>query len=285
MVDALLEMQTFDELPVVIANHPSRRPANGDKFGLTSPSALRAWNNAVPEIAVGMAGAPGRQAATLDADDRPIVDKYRGNYETQPTFGGFDIMTAELGGFWDSMLGEGRRWWVTANSDSHKNWKDGGDDFWPGEFSKTYVFAEKNHDDILSSLRNGKVFVTTGDLVSELYVTVSTISGESADIGGELNVRAGDTATITIRLRDPNGKNHHGDEPTVNRVDLIIGDIFGVRDDPDRASNPSSRVLRRFSATDWSREGEVLTMTQQLPVNGDFYVRVRGTNSGEDSWS
>jgi hypothetical protein len=23
-------------------------------------------------------------------------------------------------------------------------------------------------------------------------------------------------------------------------------------------------------------------MTQQLPVNGNFYVRVRGTNSGED---
>jgi len=25
--------------------------------------------------------------------------------------GGFDQMTARLGGFWDSMLGEGRRWW------------------------------------------------------------------------------------------------------------------------------------------------------------------------------
>ena len=38
--------------------------------------------------------------------------------------GGFDQMTARLGGFWDSMLGEGRRWWVTANSDSHVNWGD-----------------------------------------------------------------------------------------------------------------------------------------------------------------
>jgi hypothetical protein len=33
-------------------------------------------------------------------------------------------------------------------------------------------------------------------------------------------------------------------------VDLIVGDVFGVRDDPDRDSNPSSRVLRRFSAAD-----------------------------------
>ena len=56
--------------------------------------------------------------------------------------GGFDQMTARLGGFWDSMLGERRRWWITANSDSHIHWTDGGADFWPGEYSKTYVLAK-----------------------------------------------------------------------------------------------------------------------------------------------
>lgn len=295
MIEALIEMQDFERLPIVIANHPSRRALNGSKFGLSTPSALRSWNNAAPEIVVGMAGSPGRQAATLDSNGDLIVDKFRSNYQGQPTFGGFDIMTAELGGFWDSMLGEGRHWWITANSDSHSNWRVGGVDFWPGEFSKTYVFAEKNHDDILASLRSGRMFVTTGDLISELYVTVTTGARESANIGDTLNAHAGETATITIRLRDPAGENHNGDSPTINRVDLMVGDISGAQDDLDYHANPSTRVLRRFTVRDWSREGEILTMTQQFPVHGHFYIRVRGTNSdeheplpdtaGEDPWS
>lgn len=282
MIAALAEMKAFGKLPVVIANHPSRRASGDEKFGLSRPSALRRWNDTAPEIAVGMVGSPGRQATTLDSSGAPIVDGFRGNYRGRPTFGGFDVMTAEVGGFWDSMLGEGRRWWITAASDSHQNWRDGGLDFWPGEYSKTYVFAEKNYDDILSSLRNGHVFVATGDLISELFVTVSTGEDALADIGDTLSAKAGETATITIRLIDPAGKNYHGDTPEVNRVDLIVGDIDGVKKDPDDASNSTTRVMRRFRATDWSRTGEVLTMTQQLPVYGDFYVRVRGTNSDEN---
>jgi hypothetical protein len=57
--------------------------------------------------------------------------------------GGFDQMTATLGGLWDSLLGEGRRWWITSTSDSHVNWRDGGSDFWPGEYSKTYVYEPR----------------------------------------------------------------------------------------------------------------------------------------------
>jgi len=294
MLEALEEMQTFSELPIVIANHASRRARDGAKFGLTPPATLRRWNDAAPEIAIGMAGAPGRQASTINPDGTLDLEDYRGQYRGQPTFGGFDILTAELGGFWDSMLAEGRHWWVTANSDSHQNWRDGGFDFWPGEFSKTYIYAEKNHDDILSSFRNGKIFVTTGDLVSELYVTVTSPTGDSADIGGTLDVATGDTATITVRLRDPAGANHHGDMPSVNRVDLITGNVFGMQDNPDYHLNPSTRVLRRFSADAWAREGEFITMTQQIPVYGDIYVRIRGTNTtdneplpdtmGEDPW-
>src|SRR5690606_23382614 len=130
-------------------------------------------------IAVGMEGAPGHQAiaevaeglgpsnhAQYFGDARP-----RGFYRGYPTLGGYDQMTARLGGFWDAMLGEGRRWWITATSDSHIHWRDGGGDFWPGEYSKTYILAAKDHDAILESLRAGRVFVTTGDLISELWVS------------------------------------------------------------------------------------------------------------------
>src|SRR3546814_16824905 len=83
----------------------------------------------------------------------------RGAYGKFPTMGGYDQMTARGGGFWDSMLGEGRRWWITANSDSHIHWSDGGADFWPGESSKTYAIADKNHRSEESSV--GKECVST----------------------------------------------------------------------------------------------------------------------------
>ena len=40
------------------------------------------------------------------------------------TLGGFDRMTAIVGGFWDSLLGEGRRFWIVATSDSHVNYTE-----------------------------------------------------------------------------------------------------------------------------------------------------------------
>ncbi len=78
-------------------------------------------------------------------------DAARGGYGRFPTMGGFDQMTAQLGGFWDSMLAEGRHWWITANSDSHRHWREGGSDFWPGEYSKTYIKAQKTDCMILES--------------------------------------------------------------------------------------------------------------------------------------
>ncbi|MFD1050973.1 hypothetical protein ACFQ1S_38320, partial [Kibdelosporangium lantanae] len=38
--------------------------------------------------------------------------------------GGFDWMTATVGGLWDSLLAEGKPWWITANSDSHNVYAD-----------------------------------------------------------------------------------------------------------------------------------------------------------------
>ena len=76
-------------------------------------------------------------------------------------------MTARVGGLWDSLLGEGRRWWITATSDSHVHWTRGGSDFWPGEYSKTYVHARQDYGDIMDGLRNGRIWVTTGDLITQ----------------------------------------------------------------------------------------------------------------------
>lgn len=295
MLEALEVMKTFPETPIIIAHHPSRSARGEGEYGLYTPQELRAWNDLAPEIAIGMEGSPGHQAAALNPDGSLDLNGPRGGYGNHPTMGGFDQLTAIVGGFWDSMLSEGRDWWITANSDSHVHYSEGGSDFWPGEYSKTYVWAEKNYDDILDGIRGGRVFVTTGDLISELHVTAES-AGVQANIGGTLAVPAGEPVTITIRFLDPDSNNHHGDNPSVARVDLIVGEMQGRASNPATDTHADTDVVARFTEADWTVDGEYREVSYRFDsLPSDHYIRVRGTNTtqlepeldprGEDPWS
>ncbi|MFC8796575.1 PHP domain-containing protein [Promicromonospora sp. NPDC057138] len=113
---------------LVLPNHPARK-------GIDSPAELRAWQDAAPGVVIGFEGAPGHQAAGLPAPGmargRGLYDGGRGTYsfpgypdESYRTWGGFDWMTATVGGMWDSLLSEGRRWWITTTSDGHQGCGD-----------------------------------------------------------------------------------------------------------------------------------------------------------------
>ena len=297
MLEALRFMRDFPETPVVIAHHPSRSAPGERQYGQDHPAELRSWNDTAPNIAIGMEGSPGHQAAGLNPDGSLDPNGARGGYRNHPTLGGFDQMTAIVGGLWDSMLAEGRNWWITANSDSHVHYSEGGSDFWPGEYSKTYVWAEKNHDAILNGIRGGQVFVTTGDLISQLYVTASA-AGTQASIGGTLNAPLNSPVDITIRFLDPETPNHHGDNPAVARVDLIIGQMHGHSHthDPDADVHTHIDVAARFSPADWQQDGDYKVMSYRLDaLDADHFIRVRGTNTsqlepepdplGEDPWA
>jgi len=294
MLSALRDMAAMSPRPVMVTNHPSRSATGLGEYGEVHPHQLRDWSEVTPRVVIGMEGAPGHQADGLFPDGRPDPAGSRGIYRRFPTMGGFDQMTARLGGVWDSLLGEGRRWWITATSDSHTNISEGGDDFWPGEYAKTYVMARPESEDILDGLREGRVFVTTGDLISELDMMVSA-GGRMANIGGALDDGAEDIL-ITIRVRDPQAANAGGRTPSVDHIDLIVGDVTAPQADRDADANATTRVERRFTAADWTREGEVLTMTHRLPASeAPRYLRVRGTSGaeiepqadtpGEDPWS
>ncbi|MBT2756810.1 phosphoesterase [Mesobacillus foraminis] len=295
MIEALNYMKQMDEPPIHIAHHPSRSATGDGVWGQDTPEEFRNWNDTAPNISIGMEGAPGHQAAAINPDGTLDPKGSRGSYGNinAPTMGGFDQMTAKVGGLWDSMLGEGRHWWITSTSDSHVNWRDGGSDFWPGEYSKTYVKAEKNYDDIMESLRNGNVFVTTGDLISELDVKVqsggkspwfSKSKGNSATIGETLELpgKKSKDVTVTIRIKDPKAANSNGDKPQVKRIDLIMGEVTGKAEDRSSASNPTTKVVKRFTEKDWKQKGEYIEISYKLKdVQKDSYIRLRGTNTDQ----
>ena len=211
---------------LMLANHPARK-------GIDSPHEIRGWRDAEPSIAIGMEGAPGHQAAGIAAPNGP--GSGRGFYDNSPdpaasfagyplesyrTFGGFDWMTATVGGLWDSLLAEGKPWWITANSDSHQIWADtsqrgpGSDfttngffndpvhitapqlangDFWPGFYSRTHVGAQGfSYAAVMDGMRAGRVWVDHGALLDSLDVRLRA-GGDEVSLGGVLDRQAGHT--------------------------------------------------------------------------------------------
>ncbi|MFI7617467.1 phosphoesterase [Nonomuraea terrae] len=276
MVEFLKAARGMRQKPLVIAHHASRSATGLGVWGQDTPREFRNGNNVAPDVYVGFEGAPGHQAGPLNGGSR-------GGYGNHPTYGGFDQMTARVGGLWDALLGEGRHWWITATSDSHVHWTRGGSDFWPGEYSKTYVAARQDYGDIMDALRNGRIFVTTGDLVTALDVTASS-RGNRATVSETLVVssRNRTDVDVEIRFRPLDGENANGDRPEVRRVDLIVGQVTGVSADLDADTNPTTKVVARFGPNDWRRQGQDCVIRYTLrDVGQDSYLRVRGTSTDE----
>ena len=233
---ALEHMSKLPLLPVLFANHPARSAKGVGVYGSRRAREFRNNHDLAPDLYRGMEGAPGHQAGTLAPDGTPKVnasgkpDGFRGSYRNPGahTFGGFDQMTAIVGGLWDSLLGKG-----------------GGSGSWrrpiltrimpipparfrllAGEYQKTYVHAQRSYAGVLDGLRSGRIFAVAGDLVNELDVHAKA-GARTAAIGETLSMSKGQPMTVTIRFRDPDGKNFRGENPRVARVDLIRGDVRG----------------------------------------------------------
>lgn len=283
MLDALAHMRALTPSPLMLINHPSRTATGAGQWGEVTPDELNAWHAAAPQVLVGMEGAPGHQATRTE----------RGLYRNAaaPTRGGFDQMTTEVGGVWDQMLARGTRFWITASSDSHVNVRDGGSDFDPGEYSKTYVWARADADDILAGVRAGRMFAVTGDLIDRLELTVQAADGygEVGQMGDALAVTPGTPLRVTLRVRSPETPNANGQRPALRQLQLIAGSAGS-------ASGKSPRMqTRRFTAEDWTQEGAWYEVSWALPApaNGGF-IRARGSSTdeptplddvkGEDPW-
>lgn len=264
MQATLAYLRDLKPAPLMFINHPSRTATGLGEWGEVTPEELRGWHAAAPDVLVGMEGAPGHQA----------IRSERGLYRNTdaPTMGGYDQMTAQVGGIWDQMLADGIRFWITANSDSHVNLRDGGRDYDPGEYSKTYVLARPDAEDILDGLRQGRMFTVTGDLINalELRVTDGDVTGS---LGDTVALSTTHPMQVEARVRQLASANANGQHPVLKRIELIVG---------GRDEKGSLQMQRLgFDAATWVLEGEWIVARWSLPVpsQGGF-VRVRGNNTG-----
>ncbi|HKQ48738.1 MAG TPA: PHP domain-containing protein [Phycisphaerae bacterium] len=309
-VRALQYLQSMTPRPLFFVNHPART-------GRVSPTEFRNWSDAGPNVVRGFEGAPGHQAATLVGHTRGEYSKkikpdaWQGYpKESFKTWGGYDWYVATVGGLWDSLLGEGRAWYITANSDSHRHWTDAtivdtstyethghvtatdrkadhhdGDrddniDFFPGEYTKTWVYAASgSREAVLDALRHGNMFTVHGDLIDRLEFSAHAADA-AAPMGGTLVLDKNDRdVEVRIRLRPATGQNFGGGRPILDHIDLIVGDILGPANDRETIVNPTTRVVARVPAKDLVKRGDWLVFHHRFDnVKNSFYVRIRGTN-------
>ena len=258
-------------------------PAHLERAGAFNPNGnsgynvehLRDFNNSDPEIAFGFESMPGHQA-----------EASRGSYSRNAvgggTYGGTGVYAAAVGGVWDALLGEGRRWYFFASSDYHNRGSFGPDqrettaDFFPGEYTRDYVAVNRDGNDsknsnddrnrkganygpqeIVDGLRSGDSFVANGGLIDKLAFVACSVprggqhSGEDAiaasAAAGEA-FRQGDCATM-------------GETLTVKRNnDVIVTAV--VRDPEARASRPTlSRIPRSSRSASRSRSTHRCSIT------------------------
>ena len=295
---------------LMLANHPARK-------GIDSPHEIRGWRDAAPGIAIGMEGAPGHQAAGIPAPVGP--GSGRGYYDNSPdpvnsfagyplesyrTWGGFDWMTSTVGGLWDSMLSEGKAWWITANSDSHQVYGDISQrgpnddfttngfhsppvhapvnltfgDFWPGYYSRTHVGAtDYNYAAVMNGLRAGRIWVDHGGLLE--YLNVRLVGGgQSTALGGTLAVPRGTAVRLQIDIQPAITPNWSQFVPQLRKLDVIQGLVTGRVRDRDTFAAPNTKVVRSY---DLSAGGNArVQVSVPLGTVGDqgLYVRLRGSD-------
>jgi len=271
-------------------NHPSR---NSGKY---TAAQLREMNDLAPKIVFSLEGMVGNQ-----------MEPDRGGYTqansptpanlVNRTYGGVDYLVAKLGGTWDALLSEGRQIWNVADSDYHFTTSgNNSSGYAPGEYAKNHLFGDiKDPQSLLTAMRKGKLFATYGDLIDALDFRVANATA-SAEMGEDLATKAGDQLAITIRFKSPARNNYEfvlgsgipaNVKPMVDHIDLIAGDVTG-REQPGtpgyaRDTNPSTRVVKRFTANDWKLDADgYYAVTYTVTATGSQYFRLRGTNLGVD---
>ncbi|MCU1381408.1 MAG: hypothetical protein JWL71_105 [Acidobacteria bacterium] len=203
-------------LPVVTYEHPSR----ADGHSIENVPDMVGWR-AVNDLVMTLAGAPGHQGT------KPI-----GSYRYKETpMNRWDPAAARVGDAWDTLLGQGLDVWAAyAPSDFHTERLSDLADYWPGEFSETWVYApERSAAGVMRALRAGSFFADHGRIVREVELRVNADGLPRAAAAGEtiaLPVDAAIVAQLTFVVPPTawrTGPNH------IDAVELIGIDASGAK--------------------------------------------------------
>jgi len=285
-----------------VVDHPSR------DLGWTVGD-LRTLQDAAPSVVCGFEGFPGDQAAAarggygdyFDASGHEVSDPAAADpAETAlaRTYGGADPMVAKVGGVWDALLGEGRRWFVFGDSD-FKWWttryKDQSgkvvgasySDFWPGQYDKTWTYVPgRGYPGVVAAVKSGDSFIVNGDLIDALDFHAA-LGCTSRTMGQTLTVGRGRKIVITVAVKSP-GKNHAGQRVHPDHIDLIAGDITR-RIPPSnpayqtKASNSTAHVVVSFPWATMRIVAGWRVATVAFVLRTGTYFRLRGTNLAPDT--
>jgi hypothetical protein len=246
--------KTLEALKWMAAFHPNTSyflPTHLERAGQFNPDGnngfnvehLRNMNNVAPRIAFGFETQPGHGASD-NRGEYQVLRNNIGGVQTDSvggtTYGGTGVYGAYVGGVWDALLGEGRNFWFFASSDWHNRGSFGPDDrrstqdFYPGEYQRTYVLARSGADKIrpqavVDALRSGNAFAASGVLIDRLGFVVCTGKSEAqaaqiaanaavlnttpdsegcVTMGQKLEVSSGADIVVGIAVRDPAGTNY-----------------------------------------------------------------------------
>ena len=305
-IDAIKWMEAnYSGTGYIVPAHIERKgcgdvdPGNGSLDSGYSIAAFRDMNDNGPDVVFGFEGLPGHSK-----------ESGRGGFGSGAcgggTYGGAGYYIATVGGLWDNLLADGRKFFTFDSSDFHNT--DG--DFWPGEYEKNVVKVVDLNDDgtytqdeVVAALRSGNAYAVHGDLINALDFSVANIDAE-ATMGETLSVLNGDSITVTIRFKSPTvnkcqaGVNASADyvcqAPEVHHLQLIQGRVKPTRETkfladgvtPNPAFNEQdptvASIVKTFDADSWSTDDEgFTTMTFTVEnVQNSMFFRIRGTNLG-----
>ena len=277
------------------ANYPLQTyvvPSHPDKSGGYSISDFRDFNNITSDVCFGFDGMPGHQKNSVrgsyDLEEAPSFGTI--NNKKGATFGGAGTFASKIGGVWDALLSEGRRWWISASSDYHSD-----DDFYPGEYQKTYTWVTRKNDPqaLINGLRSGNRFIVTGDLITDMRFR----AGDSTM--GQTFKTERKSVKIEIKVLDPETKNFNTysdyTNPKLDHIDLIAGQVTGLitpgSPDFNKDNVSTTKVIARFDPVGGTKDADGLEsikwedlgngwkkISYQAEVNGKMYFRLRGTN-------
>ena len=283
-------------------------PAHVERAWSYTIEDFRNWMDAGPDVAIGAEFAPGHQTSS----DRGFGRGSLGG----GTYGGTGFYAAMVGGLWDGLLAEGRKYYNFASSDYHWHWGDGGSDFWPGEYQKNYTYINTKDKDKIQAVfdgnRSGNTWNVQGDLIDELEFTARGVGKHKAMMGQTLKVKKGRRVWVTIKVHDPNTPNYCpfdfnnpsleqvGIEqplnmPELHHIDLIAGTITGNvpmtvfdaggRPDTDATDYGTDAAVvktfyRKVGKGDDDKNGKngYMTFVYKFKAEKDMFLRLRGTN-------